>query len=286
MLQFHPVSDRAEILLELMEKEIGGSGQKGHVAWVASGLKIQEIQYDFPAAFLARFLIIIAQTTKVRLSLQALVRKIGFHPTPDQQRDITLKRAQLQDRVDAFQKQAANFIHAVSDSGDDSWEDTSAREVDIGVEFDGIDEDEDDECTPSASEHRQMQLSENGPTNSSIDAEHILLHLPSNLGRNWCNTNAAEDLAKAELCLRQGQLNDTLHHIRIALGHKSYLFRKDIRPARTQRLKTRAWAEVHAAESTVQHHARVYMRSQQAIVDLGASPSLLDRYKVLTCDRT
>jgi hypothetical protein len=72
-----------------------------------------------------------------RLSLQALVRKTGSNPTPDQQRDITLKRARLQDRVDTFQKQAANFIHAVSDSGDDSWEDTSAREVDIGMEFDG-----------------------------------------------------------------------------------------------------------------------------------------------------
>jgi hypothetical protein len=177
---------------------------------------------------------------------------------------------------------AANFIHAVSDGGDDSWEDTSAREVYIGMEFDGIDKDKDDECTPSALGDRQMQLSENGPTNGHIDAEHILLHLPSNLGHNWCYINTAEDLVKAELCLRQCQLNDTLHHTHIALGHMSYLYRNDIHPARTQRLKTRTWAEVHAAESTVQHHARVYMRSRQAIVDLGASPSLLDQYKVLT----
>jgi hypothetical protein len=108
------------------------------------------------------------------------------------------------------------------------------------------------------------------------------LHLPSNFGRRWCNTNATKDLANAELRLREGQLNDSLHHIRIALGHKSYLFRHDVRPARTQRLKTRAWAEVHAVESTVQHHARVYIRARQAMVDLGASASLLDRYKVLT----
>jgi hypothetical protein len=210
------------------------------------------------------------------------VRKFGSHPTPDQQRDIAVKRARLQDRVDTFQKQAAGFIHAASDGRDDSWEDTSAREVYISVEFDDIDEEGDNEYTPYASGHRKTQLSENDPTTGSVDAEHISLHLPSNLGCSWCNTNAAEDLAKAELCLRQGQLNDTLHHIRIALGHKSYLFRNDIRPARTQRLKTRAWAEVHAAESTVQHHARVYMRSRKAIVDLGADRSLLDRYKVLT----
>ena len=90
-----------------------------------------------------------------------------------------------------------------------------------------------------------MQLPGNYSTNGSADAEYISLHLPSHLGRDWCDGNAAEALAKAEIHLREGQLNDSLHHIRIALGHKSYLFRQDVRPACTQRLKTRAWAEVH-----------------------------------------
>jgi hypothetical protein len=221
-------------------------------------------------------------TKKQRLSLQALVKKIGSHPTPDQQRDITLRRARLQERVDTFQKQAANFIHAVSDGGDDSWEDTSAREVYTGAEFDDINEEGADECTPSTSGHGQIQIPEDITAGSSANAEHISLHLPSHLGHHWFEANGARDLVKAELRLREGQLNDSLHHIRIALGHKSYLFRNDVRPARTQRLKTRAWAEVHAAESTVQHHARVYVRARQALVDLGAGSFLLDRYQVLT----
>ena len=54
-----------------------------------------------------------------------------------------------------------------------------------------------------------------------------------------------------------------------------------MRPARTQRLKTCAWGEVHAIKSTVQHHARVYNRARQSIVDLGAEVSLLDSYKPL-----
>ena len=74
--------------------------------------------------------------------------------------------------------------------------------------------------------------------NGRINAEHISLHLPSHMGRSWCNRNAAEDLAKAELRLREGQLNDSLHHIRIALGHKSYLFRNNVRPARTETKNT------------------------------------------------
>ena len=101
------------------------------------------------------------------------------------------------------------------------------------------------------------------------------------MGRSWCNRNGAEDLAKAELCLLEGQLNNSLHCIRIALGHKSYLFRNNVRPAHTQRLKTHAWGEVHAVESTVQYHAWVYNRAQQSMVDLGAGASLLNWYKVL-----
>jgi hypothetical protein len=109
------------------------------------------------------------------------------------------------------------------------------------------------------------------------------LHLPSHMGCSWCDRNSTEDLAKAELHLWEGQLNDSLHHICIALGHKSYLFRNNVRPARTQRLKARAWGEVHAIKSMVQHHAQVYNRAQQSIVDLGAKASLLDWYKALAC---
>ena len=81
--------------------------------------------------------------------------------------------------------------------------------------------------------------------------------------------------------LWEGQLNDSLHHIHIALGHKSYLFRNNVHLACMQRLKTRAWTEVHAVESTVQHHAWVYNRAWWSMLDLGADTTLLDRYKVL-----
>jgi hypothetical protein len=37
----------------LTEKEIGESGHKGNAAWLASGLKIQEMQYGF-GSFLSK----------------------------------------------------------------------------------------------------------------------------------------------------------------------------------------------------------------------------------------
>jgi len=75
-------------------------GHKGHVAWLASGLKIQEMQYGFSSLLskTSNF-----NTKKIcRLSLQALARKIGPHLTPDQKRDIALRCSQLQDKVDSF----------------------------------------------------------------------------------------------------------------------------------------------------------------------------------------
>lgn len=218
-----------------------------------------------------------------RLDLQAQVRNIGSRPTPDQQRDILSRRSRLQEKIISFQKQAVKLLNTVTSDGDDSWDDTTRKETYLGVEFDGVGEDgdEDPSSAEASEERRQAQPLGFTDSDSFVDAEHISLHLPSNLGHDWCNENAAEDLEKAELRLREGQLNDSLHHIRIALGHKSYLFRNEVRPARTQRLKTRAWQGVQAVESTVQHHARVYMRARKAIVALGADGILLDRYKVL-----
>jgi len=118
-------------------------------------------------------------------------------------------------------------------NADDSWGDEYATEIYTGAEFDGIGEEEDDDGhNLAAEEHYQMQSLRNSSPDRRINAEHISLHLPSYLGCSWCNRNAAKDLARAELHLWEGQLKDSLHHIRIALGHKSYLFRNNMHPAR------------------------------------------------------
>ena len=233
----------------MTEEETGASRHRGHTAWLASGLKIQELQYGF-SSFIGNTSDF--DTNKLcRLLLKALVRKIGSHPTPDQKKDLALKHSWLQDKIDAFQRQAETVLHAVSNDGDDSWGDECAREIYTGAEFDGIGKEDDDGHDSAAKECYQMQFPGNSSSNGHINAEDIQLHLPSHLGHTWCDKNAAKDLAKAELHLWVGQLNDSLHHIHIALGHKSYVFRNDVRPACMQRLKTCAWAEVHAVESTV-----------------------------------
>ena len=196
--------------------------------------------------------------------------------------DITLKWAQLQEWVNTFQKQAANIILATSGDFCDS---TPGRECYVGTEFDGIgkdngdDEQDHDEPRSSAKEYDQTQSTGNSAVNGHADAEYILLDLPSHLVCDWCNKNVAEDLVKTELHLREGQLNDTLKLIQIAMGHKSFLFSHNIHSTDSQRHKTCAWA-VQAIDLTIQHHAQVYTHAWKALVDLGASADLLGWYKV------
>ena len=113
------------------------------------------------------------------------MRKTGSTPTPDQQRDIALKRARLQERIDAFERQAANILQAAPDGEDYAWDGTLGGETYFGTEFDGISEEEDDEERPSsAEEHDKTLLFGNCSTDGHVDAEYILLHLPSHLGHS------------------------------------------------------------------------------------------------------
>ncbi len=93
------------------------------------------------------------------------------------------------------------MLYAVSYDANDSWADDYTKEIYTSAKFDGISEEDDDGHDSAAKEHYQTQLLRSNPPDGHINVEHISLHLPSHLGCSWCNRNAAEDLAKAELCL-------------------------------------------------------------------------------------
>ena len=57
-----------------------------------------------------------------------------------------------------------------------------------------------------------------------IFPESIDITLPSTLGQAYCEKYGLQTLAEQELKLRQGQANDALHQIQLALVHKSYIF--------------------------------------------------------------
>ena len=87
-------------------------------------------------------------------------------------------------------------------------------------------------------------------------------------------------LVSAELEVRQGQANDALAELRLAIAHKSFLYRQH-RQVSGYRKVLRSYADIRSLASTVNHWARVYTRSRQALISLGASDEIMSRYQVL-----
>ena len=119
---------------------------------------------------------------------------------------------------------------------------------------------------------------------SSEDAESAVLPLPSYIGVDNCRQKGLQHLVDQELQLRQGQANDALHEIRLALADKSAIFRQDVRHAGNYNMATRAWKKVADMEMVIKRYAKVYRRCRQQMVSLDADDGILDRYKPLDKD--
>jgi hypothetical protein len=114
------------------------------------------------------------------------------------------------------------------------------------------------------------------------DAEQQKIFLPSAYGSEQCNHLGITSLAEKGLILRQGQANDALHQLRIDLGHRSYLYRTQVRHAdHSQQRKTRVWDNVHSIDGAVKLHASIYRKCRSAMILLGARPDLLRTYQEL-----
>lgn len=126
--------------------------------------------------------------------------------------------------------------------------------------------------------------------NIDTPAEHRTIALPSHLGMSFCMENALQAAVRAERKLRIGQMNDALHHVRVAVGYKSLLYRTSHRAATTHRQKLRSFDEIHLADAEVLANARVYASARVAIQNLFAAEDsrqqgelqrLLEEYRVL-----
>jgi hypothetical protein len=118
-----------------------------------------------------------------------------------------------------------------------------------------------------------------------LNSEELPILLPSSLGWEWCVSHGAQSLAAKELQLRKAQAHDSIHQIRLALGFKSALFRTQVRPAKTQKTKTRAWNSINNINTTVHEHARLYSLARDAYRNIRqAQTSKADLPKLLPKD--
>jgi hypothetical protein len=175
--------------------------------------------------------------------------------------DLAKRRDRLQTRIDAWRRKAELYLPLQDE--EESWEDMLEDDVNYQSDVD----------TDDGSLHGDLPMTESDVAGLPELAH---LYLPSAMSADrW-----APERAK-ELSLRQGQANDSLHSLRICLGQKSLVFRKQVRVANSQQKKTRAWSELNAIENSVRRYARIYNSARQAMIRLGADAQLLGRYQVL-----
>ena len=205
----------------------------------------------------------------VRLALATYRRKLGLRPTTAQKLELHKRQDHLQARIDGFKGKAAlAFGDLDLDEIEDLLEDEDAP-LDRVVDQDTGSDDQSDGAKLGRP-HSNIHSPESWP-----------LLLPSTLGWKLCQQLGLQSLISMELRLREGQANDALHGLKIALCEKAVLYRAEVRHANSQVKKTRAWANVNAVEGIVRAHSKIYRRSRQAMIRLGAQEDLLKKYQVL-----
>ncbi|KAF8261054.1 hypothetical protein EI94DRAFT_1608583 [Lactarius quietus] len=229
---------RATIQQELMGEEIGDSSMRGQTSWISCGIKIQEMQ----------------------LAIRYQLRSEGAQFTIEDEQILENKRTQLQKLIDTFEHQADAFLF-----NDELSEDIPMSPLGDYSEYDHADDIDDSgvpgqsNAPPSGHHHGSHHSGQSGH-----NAEDIQIRLPSSLGWDWCLKHGHRSLAIKESKLHHSQAMDSIHKLRLALGFKSALFQTQVRHARTQKTKTRAWTAVHGVDATVHDHAQNYSMARDA----------------------
>src|ERR1700676_1925861 len=158
--------------------------------------------------------------TEGRLTLSSVIRWLGKRPSTSEALEEAGKKKNLQARIDAYQKQAAQFWQP--DAEEFRLQGPEIIRDPIGDESDASDDDKDYQDVFAAS-----------PFDDHLPAEIQPLLLPSNLGMALCDQHGYSAFVKQEKTLRTGQANDALQGIRLGLSKKATIFRVGLRRAKT-----------------------------------------------------
>jgi hypothetical protein len=172
---------------------------------------------------------------------------------------IENKRSRLQKLIEMFEIQADSYLlrHEAID-------DAPISPLDDYSEFDHVDHMDQSEAPYMIHRSSPANVRPDGSGMDDLNPEDISILLPSSLGWEWCVQHRVQSLAEKEARLRHAQANDAIHGMRLALGFKSALFRDQVRNAKTQRTKTRAWDTINSVDTTVHQHARIYSMARNA----------------------
>ncbi|KAK7680044.1 hypothetical protein QCA50_016990 [Cerrena zonata] len=236
---------KATVQRELAENEHDLNIPLGCSAWIALGLKLEEQQ----------------------LEILNQVRKMDARASYDRQVSLQAKRRRLQTKIDSFVSQSEGFLGECDE----------VPQTIIDAEWSNEDEVTDDPV--DAGVHSTDDI----PNCEPVLPELISLPLPSSFPRDH-RRGRLREVSLCELRLRQGQANDSLHNLRVAIAHRSFIFRSRIRknsPTTGYSMRLRSYGDAHAIQMTIDHAAKVYRTTRTAMMLLGADDKILSTYKVL-----
>lgn len=202
--------------------------------------------------------------------MQHLIRQVGRAPTFEEQIDIAQRRGKLSTRITSHQHRARQFLNLTEQEEDD--QSYSYNDTHIFVEDDKGD--------------IQLLALDSNKSKCREEAvekpEAFLLGMPSNMGRETCVNRRLEVAVQAELLLREGQMNDALQAVQLAIGKKAFVFCTNIRSAKYKKVKTRAYTLIQSIDTTLRYHAQLYRRARAAVEILAVpGTGLLSRFQVL-----
>lgn len=203
------------------------------------------------------------------MSLQSQVRRLGKHISVEDQLKIYEKRHRLQSRIDAFVTEGQNILRSDADDTSTLPAPVTAR---IWEDEDRVPVDETDDTSHNPTVD---------PESDAIYPEWQILPLPSSRSITAESPKLLRDLAEMQLQLEQGQANDALHKLRLAIGHKSFLYRYKVRRAPNYDSRTRAYDDVRSFQTVISTHADVYSACRQAMIALHADEDTMRIYQVL-----
>lgn len=200
--------------------------------------------------------------------------------TPEAESILYDKRTKLQKLIDDFHRNSAVFLRNIQETGEGGSKLPDDQDDWLDVE-EGDDPDDIPGAFPSVNLTPVIDL-----TTATLPAEKQRIRLPSSFGKEAC-IGILKAESSVELDIRKGQANDALHGLQLAIGEKSFLYRKNIRqgssnPNTGYAARTRSNAEVRTIQRTIDQFARIYTSARKAMCVLGATDEDLDVYRVLT----
>lgn len=140
----------------------------------------------------------------------------------------------------------------------------------VNVEENNDTDSEDEEAGNDDDEYRPGSTAKGSKGVDEVkEAGHMEVCMPSTFNEEERIQIGWAKLAEQEAELREAQINDALHDLRIALGEKSLRFRKVLRGDRSQKHVSRAWSMINSYDDRANLQVDIYERAVEALKKLG-----------------